>query len=106
MKNFKQLFYISSTETSNLIQLISFAAKQAVGEHISASLAGMTSIRGLGAEQRFLHAFDVQQDRATAAHYLHLAADRWFSLRVDLLGLILVLAVAVGSPLLVIYFGK
>ena len=43
------------------------------------SLDGVTTLRAFGVEQRFLHAFDVHQDRSTAACYLHLAADRWFN---------------------------
>lgn len=82
-----------------------FSAKSAVGAHIMSSLDGVTTLRAFGVEQRFLHTFDVHQDRSTAACYLHLAADRWFGMRVDLIGFALVLGTTLGSVLMVQYQG-
>ena len=69
------------------------------------SLDGVMTLRAFGVEQRFLHAFDVHQDRSTAACYLHLAADRWFGMRVDLIGFTLVLGTTLGAVLMVQYQG-
>lgn len=60
-------------------------------------MEGIQTLRSLAVEQRFLHKFDVYQDRSTAACYLHLAANRWFGIRVDLMGLVIVVGVLVGS---------
>jgi hypothetical protein len=70
------------------------------------SLEGVMTLRAFGVEQRFLHDFDVHQDRSTAACYLHLAADRWFGMRIDLIGFVLVLGTTLGSSLLVQYHGE
>ena len=86
--------------------IIFFIAKSAVGAHIMSSLEGVTTLRAFGVEQRFLHMFDVHQDRSTAACYLHLAADRWFGMRVDLIGFALVIGTTLGAAFLVQYKGK
>ncbi|XP_076446071.1 ATP-binding cassette sub-family C member 4-like isoform X2 [Babylonia areolata] len=92
-------------ESTQDVERIELSSKSAVGAHIMSSLEGVSTLRAFGVEQRFLHAFDVQQDRSTAACYLHLAADRWFGMRVDLLGLALVLGSTMGSVLMVQYQG-
>ena len=89
--------------TSNVTACVT--AKSAVGAHIMSSLDGVMTLRAFGVEQRFLHAFDVHQDRSTAACYLHLAADRWFGMRVDLIGFTLVLGTTLGAVLMVQYQG-
>ncbi|XP_025086729.1 multidrug resistance-associated protein 4-like [Pomacea canaliculata] len=86
-------------ESTQDVEHIELSSKSAVGAHVLSSLEGATSLRAFGVEQRFLHAFDVHQDRSTAACYLHLAADRWFGMRVDLIGFVLVLATTLGSAL-------
>lgn len=92
-------------ESTQDVEHIELSSKSAVGAHVLSSLEGATSLRAFGVEQRFLHAFDVHQDRSTAACYLHLAADRWFGMRVDLIGFVLVLATTLGSALMVHYQG-
>ncbi|KAL8559581.1 hypothetical protein ACOMHN_018744 [Nucella lapillus] len=92
-------------EATQDVERIELSSKSAVAAHIMSSLEGVSTLRAFGVEQRFLHAFDVQQDRSTAACYLHLAADRWFGMRVDLIGLALVLGSAMGSVLMMQYQG-
>ncbi|CAG5119512.1 unnamed protein product, partial [Candidula unifasciata] len=83
------------------VERIELASKSAVGAHVVSSMEGIQTLRSLSVEQRFLHKFDVYQDRSTAACYLHLAANRWFGIRVDLLGLAVVVGVVVASFLVV-----
>lgn len=64
-------------------------------------MEGIESVRSLGVEQRYVHTFDVYQDRSTAACYLHVAANRWFAIRVDVIGMAAVVAVLVGAALVV-----
>ncbi|XP_070197217.1 ATP-binding cassette sub-family C member 4-like isoform X2 [Littorina saxatilis] len=92
-------------ESTQDVERIELSSKSAVGAHIMSSLDGVTTLRAFGVEQRFLHTFDVHQDRSTAACYLHLAADRWFGMRVDLIGFALVLGTTLGSVLMVQYQG-
>ncbi|GFR63239.1 multidrug resistance-associated protein 4-like [Elysia marginata] len=58
------------------VERIEIASKSAVGAHVVSSMEGIQTLRCLAVEQRFLHKFDVYQDRSTAACYLHLAANR------------------------------
>ncbi|RUS89175.1 hypothetical protein EGW08_003054 [Elysia chlorotica] len=87
------------------VERIEIASKSAVGAHVVSSMEGIQTLRSLAVEQRFLHKFDVYQDRSTAACYLHLAANRWFGIRVDLMGLVVVVGVLVGAFLVVEYQG-
>ncbi|XP_055958972.1 ATP-binding cassette sub-family C member 4 isoform X1 [Patella vulgata] len=95
-------YYLHSTQDVERIEL---AAKGAVGSHVVSSMEGIQTLRSFGVEQRFLHNFDVNQDRSTAACYLHLAANRWFGMRVDLIGFLLIVGVVIGSILVVNYQG-
>lgn len=65
------------TDDGCIIALSLILAKSAVGAHVVSSMEGIQTLRSLSVEQRFLHKFDVYQDRSTAACYLHLAANRW-----------------------------
>ncbi|CAL1530874.1 unnamed protein product [Lymnaea stagnalis] len=83
------------------VERIELASKSAVGAHVVSSMEGIQTLRSLNVEQRFLHKFDVYQDRSTAACYLHLAANRWFGIRVDLIGMAVVAGVVIASFLVV-----
>ncbi|ESO93670.1 hypothetical protein LOTGIDRAFT_105125, partial [Lottia gigantea] len=96
-------YYLHSTQDVERIEL---ASKSAVGSHVVSSMEGVQSLRVFGVEQRFLHNFDVNQDRSTAACYLHLAANRWFGMRVDMIGFLLIVGVVIGSILVVNYQGS
>ncbi|KAI8798989.1 multidrug resistance-associated protein 4 [Biomphalaria glabrata] len=87
------------------VERIELASKCAVGAHVVSSMEGIQTLRSLNVEQRFLHKFDVYQDRSTAACYLHLAANRWFGIRVDLIGLALVIGVVLASFLVLEFQG-
>ncbi|GFO17975.1 hypothetical protein PoB_004448000 [Plakobranchus ocellatus] len=87
------------------VERIEIASKSAVGAHVVSSMEGIQTLRSLAVEQRFLHKFDVYQDRSTAACYLHLAANRWFGIRVDLMSFAVVIGVTVGTYLVVEYQG-
>ncbi|XP_067664014.1 ATP-binding cassette sub-family C member 4-like isoform X1 [Haliotis asinina] len=87
------------------VEKIELASKSAVGGHIISSMEGIQTLRAFGVEQRFLHNFDVSQDRSTAACYLHLAANRWFGMRVDIIAFLVVVGVTIGAILVVQYQG-
>ena len=65
--------------------------------HLSTTLEGLWTIRALGSEDRFLHCFDILQDKHTAACYTYIATNRWFAIVLDVFCMVVVMALALLS---------
>ena len=67
-----------------------YAAKTPIYQHLANTVDGLWTIRTCDVSDRFIRTFDSYQDRLTAASYMYLAVQRWFALRLDVLGVIFV----------------
>merc|ERR1712232_1521201 len=71
-----------SRETKRLESI----SRSPVYAHFSETLGGLTTIRAYGAPLRFKNEFEGKVDVNTRAYYNNKAADRWLSVRLELLG--------------------
>ena len=53
--------------------------------HISASLAGLVTIRSQNAISRFVQEYEALQDRHSRAYLTFIAVNRWLGVRLDLM---------------------
>ena len=75
-------------------------ARSPLYSHISATIQGLPTIRTFSQEPAALDAFHVHQDSHSQVWYLCLAATRWFGMRIDLLNVAFLAAVAfISIPL-------
>ena len=75
------------------IKRIESIARSPIYSHLSASLAGITSIRCFAASSRFVQGMELFLDEHATAIYTFVCGGRWFALRLDFLASILVIAV-------------
>ncbi|XP_067949778.1 ATP-binding cassette sub-family C member 4-like [Watersipora subatra] len=79
------------------IKLIESRSRFPVFNHLSTTLEGLWTIRALGSEDRFLHCFDILQDKHTAACYTYIASNRWFAIVLDIICMVFVTSLALIS---------
>ena len=75
------------------------AARSPVFSHLSATLAGLSTVRAFGAQARFTQAFDAYQDGHTRAWFLFLATTRWFGVQLDAFSVAFIAGVSFSSIL-------
>ncbi|KAI0283629.1 ABC transporter [Russula aff. rugulosa BPL654] len=81
----------SARETKRLDAIL----QSSLYSHFSESLSGIATIRAYGEEARFLRENRDRVDIENRAYWLTVANRRWLGLRVDFLGILLVLFVAI-----------
>jgi ABC-type multidrug transport system fused ATPase/permease subunit len=74
-----------SRETKRLENI----SRSPVYAQFSETLGGISTIRAYGQPKRFIHEFEVKVDGNTKATYNSKAADRWLSIRLELMGSII-----------------
>jgi len=77
--------------------VLNLVARFPVFNHLSTTLEGLWTIRALRSEDRFLHNFDVLQDKHTAACYTYIATNRWFAIILDIFCMLYVCGLALLS---------
>jgi ATP-binding cassette, subfamily C (CFTR/MRP), member 1 len=77
-------------------------SRSPVFAHFSETLGGLATIRSYGQADRFIDAFEKKMDINTRAFYNNKCADRWLSVRLELLGSFIAGAAAVASCSVVI----
>jgi ABC-type multidrug transport system fused ATPase/permease subunit len=77
-----QYFRQVSRETKRLDSV----SRSPVYAQFSESLGGLTTIRAYGERERFIDAFENKIDQNTRAYYCNKVADRWLSVRLELVG--------------------
>lgn len=77
-------------------------SRSPVFAHFSETLGGLGTIRAYGQTDRFIDAFEKKMDTNTRAFYNNKCADRWLSVRLELLGSCVAGAAAVASSSVVI----
>ncbi|KAF9108232.1 hypothetical protein BGX29_002375 [Mortierella sp. GBA35] len=86
-----QTFYIRSSRALKRIDSIS---KSPIYQHFSETLAGVTTIRALAANERFVAENAAKADVAANAYFSWVVTNRWLQIRLEALGAIVVLAAA------------
>ncbi|KAF8332585.1 P-loop containing nucleoside triphosphate hydrolase protein [Cantharellus anzutake] len=94
---FTGLFYRSSARELKRLEAI---LRSTLYSHFSESLFGLATIRAFGESERFLSENTDRMDKENRAYWLTITNQRWLSIRLDFLGALLTLSVAlltVGS---------
>ncbi|KAG0197883.1 Multidrug resistance-associated protein 1 [Mortierella sp. GBA30] len=91
-----QSFYIRS---SRALKRIDSVSKSPIYQHFSETLAGVTTIRALAANDRFIADNAVKADIAANAYFSWVVTNRWLQIRLEGLGSIVVLAAALFAVL-------
>ncbi|KAG0273442.1 hypothetical protein BGZ95_010750 [Linnemannia exigua] len=86
-----QTFYIRS---SRALKRIDSVSKSPIYQHFSETLAGVTTIRALAANDRFISENAAKADIAANAYFMWVSTNRWLQIRLEGLGAIVVLAAA------------
>ncbi|KAJ3481401.1 hypothetical protein NLI96_g7684 [Meripilus lineatus] len=80
----------TSVETKRLDSLL----RSAIYASYSEALTGLSTVRGYGEQGRFVHAAEEGLDMENRAYYMTVAIQRWLGVRLDLLGNLLILGIA------------
>ncbi|TCD67438.1 hypothetical protein EIP91_012410 [Steccherinum ochraceum] len=80
----------SSVETKRLDSLM----RSALYSSYSESLTGLSTVRGYGEQARFIHRAEKGLDMENRAYYMTIAIQQWLGVRLDVLGNVLVLGIA------------
>ncbi|KAG0019619.1 hypothetical protein BGZ82_011830, partial [Podila clonocystis] len=86
-----QAYYIRA---SRALKRVDSVSKSPIYQHFSESLAGVTTIRALGAEDRFILENATRANIAGNAYFSWVVSNRWLQIRLEGLGAIVVLAAA------------
>lgn len=86
-------FRAVSRETKRLESI----SRSPVFAQFSETLGGLSTIRAYGQPKRFIHAFEGKMNENTRANYNNKTADRWLSLRLELIGSVVAGLAAVFS---------
>ncbi|KAF9430037.1 hypothetical protein BGZ94_008563 [Podila epigama] len=86
-----QLYYIASSRAFKRIESIT---KSPMYQHFSETLSGVTTIRAMGYEQRFIEENASKSNLTSNSHFAWAVSNRWIGVRLELLGSLIVLAAA------------
>ncbi|KAG0264019.1 hypothetical protein BG011_007579 [Mortierella polycephala] len=93
-----QSFYIRS---SRALKRIDSVSKSPIYQHFSETLAGVTTIRALAANERFIADNAAKTDIAANAYFSWIVTNRWLQIRLEGLGSTVVLSAALFANQLV-----
>ncbi|ORZ28328.1 multi drug resistance-associated protein MRP [Lobosporangium transversale] len=85
--------------TSRQLKRIDSVSKSPIYQHFSETLSGVTTIRALRANERFIKENASKADQAANAFFSWVVANRWLQIRLELLGATIVLASALFACL-------
>ncbi|KAF9909398.1 hypothetical protein BX616_011195 [Lobosporangium transversale] len=91
-----QTYFIHTSRTLKRIESVS---KSPIYQHFSETLAGVTTIRALAANERFIHDNAAKADTAANAYFSWVVTNRWLQIRLEALGSVVVLAAALFAVL-------
>ncbi|KAG0203496.1 hypothetical protein BGX28_004249 [Mortierella sp. GBA30] len=91
-----QAYYIRSSRALKRIESVS---KSPIYQHFSETLTGVTTIRALGANDRFIADNAAKADVAANAYFSWINSNRWLQIRLETLGAFIVLASALFAVL-------
>ncbi|KAF8937351.1 multidrug resistance-associated protein 3 [Dissophora ornata] len=91
-----QAYYI---RTSRALKRIDSVSKSPIYQHFSETLSGVTTIRALGANERFISDNAAKADLAANAYFSWITSNRWLQIRLETLGSVIVLAAGLFAVL-------
>jgi len=94
---FLQNYYVS---TSVQLKRLDAVSRSPVYSHFSESLDGISTIRAFNAEQRMMATNKSRLDKSSQIYLLFMSSNRWLSLRLELLGGLMILFAALNCVLL------
>ncbi|KAF9361945.1 Canalicular multispecific organic anion transporter 2 [Mortierella sp. AD094] len=86
---FLQRYYIASSRNFRRIESIT---KSPMYQHFAETLSGVSTIRALQCNDRFIEQNATRSDQASNAHFVWAAGNRWLNVRLEAIGSIIVLA--------------
>jgi len=89
-------------EVSRETKRLESISRSPVYAHFSETLGGLATIRAYGESRRFINDFELKIDGNTRANYCNKTADRWLSVRLELIGSTIAGLSAVFASLVVI----
>ncbi|KAF9083250.1 hypothetical protein BGX23_011649 [Mortierella sp. AD031] len=93
---FVQVYYIRSSRSLKRIDSVS---KSPIYQHFSETLTGVTTIRALAADKRFVAENAAKADVSANAYFVWVVTNRWLQIRLECLGSVIVLAAALFAVL-------
>ncbi|KAG0200120.1 hypothetical protein BGX33_011218 [Mortierella sp. NVP41] len=93
---FVQVYYIRSSRSLKRIDSVS---KSPIYQHFSETLTGVTTIRALAADKRFVAENAAKADVSANAYFVWIVTNRWLQIRLECLGSVIVLAAALFAVL-------
>ncbi|KAG0378501.1 hypothetical protein BGX24_003626 [Mortierella sp. AD032] len=91
-----QAYYVRS---SRALKRIDSVSKSPIYQHFSETLTGVTTIRALGADKRFIAKNAAKADVSANAYFAWIVTNRWLQIRLECLGSVIVLAAALFAVL-------
>ncbi|KAG0081531.1 hypothetical protein BGZ93_010781, partial [Podila epicladia] len=91
-----QMYYIRS---SRALKRIDSIARSPVYQHFSETLSGVSTIRAMGAQERFVAENALKTDASSTAYFTYLTSNRWLQIRLEALGAMIVLSAALFAVL-------
>ena len=86
-------------KTAIQIKRLDLAARDPIYSHLSESLSGISTIRAYQLEDRFKFENEMKVDFSHRCYHPNLASNRWLYIRLEILGGIMLLFVALGAVL-------
>ncbi|KAF9912167.1 hypothetical protein EC991_000577 [Linnemannia zychae] len=93
---FVQAYYVRS---SRALKRIDSVSKSPIYQHFSETLTGVTTIRALAADKRFIAENAARADVSANAYFAWIVTNRWLQIRLECLGSVIVLAAALFAVL-------
>lgn len=91
-----QAYYVRS---SRALKRIDSVTKSPIYQHFSETLTGVTTIRALYADKRFIAENAARADVSANAYFAWIVTNRWLQIRLECLGSVIVLAAALFAVL-------
>ncbi|KAG9063053.1 hypothetical protein KI688_004653 [Linnemannia hyalina] len=93
---FVMTYYIASSRAFKRIESV---AKSPMYQHFSETLSGVSTIRALRCNERFIADNASRSDLASNAHFVWAVGNRWLNVRLESLGSVIVLAASLFAVL-------
>ncbi|SCV04479.1 LAMI_0H16468g1_1 [Lachancea mirantina] len=91
---FYQQYYL---RTSRELRRLDSVTRSPIYAHFQETLGGISTIRGYGQEDRFIHINQARVDNNMSAYYPSVNANRWLAYRLEFLGSIIIFSAATLS---------
>ncbi|KAG0212130.1 Multidrug resistance-associated protein 1, partial [Mortierella sp. NVP41] len=91
-----QMYYIRSSRS---LKRIDSTSRSPVYQHFTETLVGVSTIRAMGVEERFIRQNEEKSTVSANAYFTYMMVSRWLQIRLETLGACIVLAAAIFAVL-------